>query len=485
MSALPPTPSPDAAAAERERSFGLLLFDAEESLARGEAERAMVLASKAVKERPENFTARSLLERARRELLRGRRREKLEARIVEAHGLVGRGDYATAEKIVTSALKLIPDHEAALRLFAKIKDRPRASAAEAEAESELLRLERARATKALEAARVALRGGQAMRALALVRRGLRQSPDNPQLLALLRDVQAQVDSLDADRTRRRALAAQVREGLDLLSEGRTADSLRMLRAVLLEDPDHARAQAAIQGLRRAILARRAAAASPPAARPPSAAPLLTTAAPARAAAPTAPAASIPAPVPPRPARDRVADPALPAVPVEILLPRTRRKATPLTWILGGILAILSVILLSGRANQPPAPPPSVPATMASSAPPGAAGPMDALPRDLRAAVEATLDGYARALESANADLLASARPDLDAASREKRLEPFRGALNTATDLRVIAAHTAGDRAMIEILATDIVVGGSGASRPPTPETLVFERGAEGWRIVRR
>jgi hypothetical protein len=36
------------AGAERERLFGLLLFDAEESLARGEAEKAMVLASRAV-----------------------------------------------------------------------------------------------------------------------------------------------------------------------------------------------------------------------------------------------------------------------------------------------------------------------------------------------------------------------------------------------------------------------------------------------------
>lgn len=474
MSAPPPTPSAGEAG-DRERSFGLLLFDAEECLARGEAERAMVLASRAVKERPDNFTARSLVERARRELLRGRRREKLEARIREAQTLVGRGDFAAAEKIVSSALKLIPDHEAALQLFARIKDRPRASAAEAEAERELLRLERAQAEKSLEAARSAQRAGLLLRALAFVRRGLRQAPDHPELLALLKEAQAQIDSLDADRTRRRALTAQVREGLDLLAEGRTTDSLRVLRAVLLEDPDHARAQAAIQEVRRAVLGR-AKAPSPPAASAPITPP---------AAAP----APRPTPAPVRTARDRVADPARPAVPVEILLPRTLRKATPLPWILGGgaiILAIVMLVVLSGRGGQTPTAPrePEAPSAAASSLP-AEAGPLQRLPAELRSTVEATLARYARALETADAALLASVRPDMTAAERAARIRPFRGALNAATDLRVIEASVVGDRAEIQLLATDVVVGGQGAPAAPALETLVFVRGAEGWRIVPR
>jgi hypothetical protein len=83
-----PEAEPDPAA---ERAFGLLLFEAEETLARGAADKAVVMASRAVKERPESLTARALVERARRELLRGRRRERLEARIHEAQGLFEAG----------------------------------------------------------------------------------------------------------------------------------------------------------------------------------------------------------------------------------------------------------------------------------------------------------------------------------------------------------------------------------------------------------
>jgi hypothetical protein len=77
----PPSPIPAAAAApalhapHAARGFGLLLFEAEESLARGQVEKAVVLASRAAREQPGNLTARALYERTRRELLRGRRRE--------------------------------------------------------------------------------------------------------------------------------------------------------------------------------------------------------------------------------------------------------------------------------------------------------------------------------------------------------------------------------------------------------------------------
>lgn len=481
MTSPPPVPRE----ATGDRSFGLLLFDAEESLARGEAEKAMVLASRAVKERPDNFTARSLVERARRELLRGRRREKLEARIVEAQALLESGRYEAAEKIVNSALKLIPDHEGALALFARLRDRPRGSAAEAEAERELERLGRAQAEKALEAARAAFDAGLFRRALSLLRRGLRQAPDHPELLALLRSAQAAVDSLDAERARRRALAGQIRAGLEALAAGRHPESLGLLRAVLLEDPDNARAQAAIQELRRAMLARRTPSAPQVEAVP--------AAVPSPAAEPSPIAAR---PASPTRASGRVADASLPAVPVEILLPRTRRQATPLAWIVGGgagILLVLGLLALSGRsgrgaasatpappvAEEPgPAPEPTAPAVVP-------AGPLDKLDPELRAALETTLARYARALEMADADLLAEARPDLSAAAREQRLSPFRGALNAATDLRVLDVRVSGERAVIELLATDIVVGGQGPPQSSVEETLVFVKAPAGWALAQR
>lgn len=484
MTSPPPVPRE----ATGDRSFGLLLFDAEESLARGEAEKAMVLASRAVKERPDNFTARSLVERARRELLRGRRREKLEARIVEAQAHLESGRYEAAEKIVNSALKLIPDHEGALALFARLRDRPRGSAAEAEAERELERLGRAQAEKALEAARAAFDAGLFRRALSLLRRGLRQAPDHPELLALLRSAQAAVDSLDAERARRRALAGQIRAGLEALAAGRHPESLGLLRAVLLEDPDNARAQAAIQELRRAMLARR------------------TPSAPQVEALPAAVPAAVPSPAEPSPiaarpasptrARGRVADASLPAVPVEILLPRTRRQATPLAWIVGGgagILLVLGLLALSGRsgrgaASATPAPPVAEepgPATEPTAPAVVPAGPLDQLDPELRAALETTLARYARALEMADADLLAEARPDLSAAAREQRLSPFRGALNAATDLRVLDVRVSGERAVIELLATDIVVGGQGPPQSSVEETLVFVKAPAGWALAQR
>jgi len=479
-----PQPGPD-----RDRVFGLLLFDAEESLARGEAEKAMVLSSRAVKERPDNFTARSLVERARRELLRGRRREKLEARILEAQRLLDAGQFSAAEKIVNSALKLIPDHAAALGLFTRLRDRPRASAAETEAERELERLSHGQAEQAYAAARAAHQSGQFRRALSLLRRGLRQSPDHAGLLQLLREAQSAVDSLDAERARRRALLGQVRAGLELLAAGDVPESLRLLRAVLREDPDNTRAQAAIQELRRVVVARRATAArtAAPEPRPPASG--LPGAA--SASVPDAPAASGAArPVPVREA-PRQAAPARSGVPVEILLPRTLRKATPAAWIGGGgalILVVLVLIAVSGqrapaRVSSLPAAPVAQPTTEPET--PEAPGPLDAIEPGLRAAIEASLARYARALESADASQLATARPDLSPEARERRLQPFRGALNAATDLRVLEVTTAGDRASVHLLATDVVVGGSGAPQSSREETLRFERTAAGWALLGR
>jgi hypothetical protein len=189
----------------------------------------------------------------------------------------------------------------------------------------------------------------------------------------------------------------------------------------------------------------------------------------------------------------VTDAALPAVPVEILLPRTRRHATPLTWILGGggaILLILGLLVLSGRSGRTPGAPPAGSAATpvegpATPAPP-VPGPLDALEPDLRSAVEATLSDYAHALETADADALARARPDLHPDAVERRLRPYRGALNAAADLRVIDARVLGAaRAEVELLATDIVVGAAAAPRASQQETLVYERTPNGWSLLRR
>src|SRR5687767_4930587 len=134
----PAGPGSPAGAAESERLFQLLCFEAEECLARGNVEKATVHASRAVHERPGSLTARSLLDRARRELTRGKRRERLEERIVEARAKLSRGEDEAAEKIVATVLKLLPDHAAALQLFAALKERRMNSGtAEAEAEREL------------------------------------------------------------------------------------------------------------------------------------------------------------------------------------------------------------------------------------------------------------------------------------------------------------------------------------------------------------
>jgi tetratricopeptide (TPR) repeat protein len=458
--------------------FGLLLFEAEESLARGAAEKALVLGSKAVKERPDSLTARSLLERARGEMLRGRRREKLEARVVEARGLVEGGNWLAAERIVTSALKLVPDHPVALELFGKIRDlKLRPGTAEAEAEGELLLLARAQAQKAAEAARAALAAGWNRQAFLHIRRGLRQVPDHPDLLALLHETQGSLEQLGAERARRRALLSQVRAGLDLLQTGDEAGSLRILRAVLAEDPDNARAQAAIQEVRKAHLERAAPPAPPPA---PAAAPAVPT-----------PRPVAPRPPPPRPAAMPASGPS--RIPVEILLPRTRRRATPAGVILLGAVVLLGVLVVvvgrSGHAppQAPATPPPSAaPPSLAEVAPTTLPGPLTDLDPGLRTAVESTLADYARALERADPLLLAAARPDLSAQEREARRAPFVGALNAAADLRVIDVSIQGNEASVTVLSTDvIVVKGREGSSGPTEENLRFVRRGGTWSLRER
>jgi tetratricopeptide (TPR) repeat protein len=499
----------------RERELGLLLFEAEEALARGAAEKAVVLASRAVKERPDSLIARALQERARRELLRGRRRERLESRVREAEGLLAAGDTAGSERIVTSALKLIPNHPLALALFARLKERrQQAPSAEAWAEQELERLTQARARRSLELAQAEMAAGRERAAMMAVRRGLRHAPDAPELLAKLHEIE---NAMERAKAGHHAVHAQVRAGLDLLDQGQVEESLKVLRAVLRADPDNARAQAAIQQVRRTWLRRQAVAA---------AAPPVDTAAPPAAPAPGP--ASPPSPSiswqdveaaalgkavpharvsPPRAAPPAV--PAAPAAPPKVATrppaaSRTMRPATPSpparsrALPVGVILAIVAVgigVAVSRRGpRQPPAPlaaaavaAPTLaraPSTAAAAPTVPVTAPLEALEPDLRGAVEGILAAYARALETADADLLAQARPDLSPEERARLLAPFVGTINAATDLRVLEATTRGDFAVITVLRTEVILGGPGGAREPTKETLRLWRRRDGWMLVR-
>jgi hypothetical protein len=485
----------ETAAATPDRAFGLLLFEAEDSLARGDAGKAAKLASRAVKEHPESLTARALLDRARRGLLKGRRKERLEAKLKEAQALFEAGDLEGAGRIVTSALKLVPDQPVALALFANLKQlRLAAGSAAAEAERELERLTRAHARRALEAAQAALDAGWDKKALLALLRGLRSAPDDPELLALLRELQSASAKDDAVRSRKRAANAQVRAGLDLVSRGQHDEGLKILRAVLLEDPDNERAQAAVQEARRRWLAHAPGPVSMPALLPSTAA---TAAEPRPTAHPepspspafrpiatSRPPIARPDPRPPGPVDRRA-----PRVPMEVLLPRTRRRATPIGFIVGGaLLMLIAVIFLSRRGGAPSpsaAPSPGTPPVSAAAAParPPEPGPLDMLEPSLRAAVEAVLASYARALESADPALLAKARPDLSAAARAERLLPFQGALNAATDLRVVDVAQKGALVEVMVLRTDVIVGGKGSGpSAPVEEALRFDRRGGEWRL---
>jgi tetratricopeptide (TPR) repeat protein len=475
---------------EDERAFGLRLFEAEELLARGAADKALVLASRAVKERPDSLTARAIMDRARRELLRGRRREKLDARLKEAEAALVAGDRKAAEKVILSALKVVPDHPLAQELFKKLKE-ARQGTVEAEAEQELARLAQAEVKRAVEAARAAHGAGWEAKALLSIRRGLRVVPDAPELLGMLGETQRAAAALEEDRARRHALVAQVRAGQELLRGGQIGDSLKILRAVLEEDPDNARAQAAIQDVRRAWLTR------------------------SQAPREYAPAESAGG-TPPRPLRGvlDVPDTVVLAredpqsspqrrpsaqaptegreIPTEIRLPRTLQHATPLSLVLGcGAVVALGLVFALGRSSPMPAP--TAPAPPVETAIPEKApskspdlGLLTGLDPGLREAVEQTLQTYAKALESHDAVLLAQARPDLSPDERSSFLAPFEGALDASTDLRVLDVSVRNDTADVETLRKDTIVGGKSPPGPPKEETLRFERkkGVWGLRVQR-
>ncbi len=493
----PPAPAPVASPAspeaERERALGLLLFDAEESLARGHAEKALVSASRAVHDRPDSLTARALFERARRELLRGRRKGRLEQRLAEARRLLEAGDSPAAEKIVGAALKLVPDNAMALELFGRLKEkRLQAGTVEAEAERDLDRLARERARRSADAARAALAAGAELRALLTVRRALRLVPDDPDLLALLAGVQQRLERTESGRNARRAMLAQVRLAGDLVRRGEIEDSRKLLRAVLYEDPDFGPAQEGIKEAERALLERQRPKAAPPA--------------PAAPAVPAAPPAPAPPPLPSdmpsllpratsRPPLVRPGSSAsrgtAPALPPEIRIPPSRR-ATPWGLVLGcGVAIVIGSLVLLARGDHTPAPPvpaaPSErPAVPPAREPAPETGPLAATEPALRTAIEATLDAYAHALEAMDDAALAAARPDLSGADREAMLAPFRGALNVATDLRVLdVVHPTEDLVEVPVLRTDVIVGGHASPGPPVEETLRFERTGDTWALKGR
>jgi hypothetical protein len=547
-----PSVSPAAAPpADPERAFGLLLFEAEESLARGHVEKALVHASRAMRERPGSLTARSLFERARKEATRGRRREKLDARLAEARRLFEAQDFAAAEKIVGAALKIVPDDAVALELFRHLKERRLAGpSAEAEAERELDRQARERARRSADAARAALLAGAEFRALLTVRRALRLVPDAPELLAVLAEVQKSLQAIPATAVlapakapapepgpEERAMAAQVEMARGLAAKGQLEDSLKLLRAVLYENIDFAPAQAAVQEVRRTWLAQRPAPprpavpeavtvkAVPPreVVRPIAAKSTLHAPVPVAMAPPPRPAAPAPPALRPAPAaapparpasastssgvhrRPVVSGPPPGATPRPIARPAAvsagpdalrlpaRPHRTPWPLVIGCGCAVAAGILYLGRSEKPT--PRPVPATLAAAATPATtttpveevepAGPLRNVDPELRRAIEETLAAYGRAIERVDSEALARARPDLTADQRERILERLRGALNVATDLRVLDVTAAGDGFVVPVLRTDVVVGGKGDAGAPVEEILRFDRSGAGWALRAR
>ena len=470
----PAGPSAPAADAESERIFGLLLFEAEECLARGNVGKAAVHASRAVRERPESLTARSLLDRARRELTRGRRRERLEERVVEARQRLERGEDQAAEKIVATVLKLLPDHAAALQLFSVLKDRRlKSGTAEAEAELELDAMARSRARRAAESARAALKAGWSFRALMTVRRALAVAPDDPELLALYAESLRLVDGTAGQRAVRRAAHVRILEARERVAAGMPAEALRIVRAVLKEDPQNREALEALGKMERAGPGVHAAGREPG-----------------------------PRPAGRRDPRPSVMDPAVltgkfshrpiaasiarPAIATQTA-PRGR-SSTPL--VIAGAAALLIVgASLALLRNAPAAgvEPPRVAALIEESALiPREADETDRVfagqDPELRRAVEHVLARYGRALETIDAALLAEARPDMSLGARGDLIAEREGATNIAADLRVLEVARRGNQASVRMRRTEVVVAGRSVGRPSVEETLRFQREGGAWLL---
>ena len=431
-------------------------FEAEEFLARGQAERALVIASHALKARPDSLTLLALVERARKAVLRGKRGERLEQRVHEARGLVERGLYDAGERIVVSALKLIPNHPGALALFGELKARRlAASTPEAEAERELDRLAHRQARQALARAQALRERRQDRAAFMETRRGLRAAPDEPELLALFAELQESLSRVAARHasSRKRVLQARAR-----MEEGRYPESRVILREVLQADPQFGPAQSAMEDLE-ARAHREPAVALPPArpvrqpeAKPPQVAPFRP----------------IPA-----------------ARPVPTAMPRLRPLAR---WRLSvAVLLLLGVAVAVGvwrlahprSATLSPAPVIAVPAEARRST---EVDPLAELDPVSQSAVRAALGAYERALETADAEALAQARPDLSWAQRQSLIVPFQGAVNAAVDLRVTAVTRGPGVLHVHLVRTDVIVGDPGTPQTRSKETIRFVLQNGAWEV---
>jgi tetratricopeptide (TPR) repeat protein len=460
--------TPTAADAESERLFGLLLFEAEECLARGNVEKALVHASKAMRERPGSLTARSLMDRARREMTRGKRRERLEERVVEARDRIARGEDAAAEKIIATVLKLLPDHADALQLFSLLKFRRlKQGGAEAEAEKELDAMAQSRARRAAEQARAALKAGWSYRALMTVRRALVITPDDPDLLALYAESVAQVDRTAGQRAVRRAAHVRTLEARERVAAGKPEEGARILREVLKEDPQNREALEAlgkIEAAARATAAARGNARSG-GARPPEDPAVLTGKFSHRAVA---------AAVAPRPA----------GAP-----PPSRGTRAPILIGIGAVLAIAaggSLVLLRDAPAASVVEPAQV-ALLSDSGEAAAGRAAEETERafegqdpELRRAVEGVLARYARAIETVDPAVLEEARPDMNVKTRAAVIADHEGAANIAVDLRVLRVARRGSQATVTVRRTEVVVAGRSVDRPSVEETLRFQRDGEAW-----
>jgi hypothetical protein len=164
------------------------------------------------------------------------------------------------------------------------------------------------------------------------------------------------------------------------------------------------------------------------------------------------------------------------------------------FILVGAAAVLALIAALYFAGRPDVDPPRAVEPAPAAAPPAAApapapeetGPLAQADPALRAAVAGALARYGRALETRDAALLATVRPDLSAEARDRQLARFAGALNVGVDLRVLDVALTPTEAVLTVLRTEVVVGGRGSEAAPEEETLRFEKRPEGWILdVRR
>ena len=390
---------------------------------------------------------RALYERARRELLKGRRQGEAGGPRSGGAGPAGaRASCDGAERIVDLGAEADPRPRGGPRLFGRLKERRlRPGTAEAEAERELEKPGPGAGRQARPRRAPPWRPGWERTALLTLRRGLRLAPDHPELLALLGELQSAWTKIDAP-TRAAPGAATRRSGpgLDLLLAGQLDESLRILRAVLVEDsgqragpgrgPGGAAGVAAPDQLVRSAPGVLLAAPLAPRPSAPAAAPPL-------APRPTATVAAAPRrpgrlrPRPP-PSRFRI-PPAAAGAPddgtrrraarggPEVLLPRTRRAHT-----LGshpgrrGLVFLVLVVFTtwSRRRNlrwpppchlQPPGPR-SLPST--TTEPPA---PSPTWSRAARASSKRSWRTTPAPWRPPDAALLAQARPDLSPAEREQ------------------------------------------------------------------